>query len=131
EVVGDLDQHSGLLGGCALDLGQAPVLVGELAGASDTVDVDRDALNALRRGQRRRGFRCWVVAQPGGGQDRTSRGTDQQTRGEDETAVHATPPKSRTSWARRLAAISQYRSSSSMPMALRPRSFAARSVVPE
>src|SRR5690606_33714142 len=34
-----------------------------------------------------------------------------------------------TSWPMRLAAISQYRSSSSMPIALRPRSLAARSVV--
>lgn len=45
--------------------------------------------------------------------------------------VHATPPKSRTSWPIRLAAISQYLSDSSIPIALRPRSFAARNVVPE
>src|SRR3546814_15203529 len=36
-----------------------------------------------------------------------------------------------TSCARRRVAISQYRSSVSMPMALRPASFAARSVVPD
>ena len=37
---------------------------------------------------------------------------------------------SSTSWLSRLAAISQYFSSISMPMALRPKSLAARSVVP-
>src|SRR5690606_30685254 len=43
---------------------------------------------------------------------------------------HATPPRSRTPCASRCAAISQYRSSISMPMARSPNSFAATSVEP-
>src|SRR5690606_27459054 len=45
-------------------------------------------------------------------------------------AHHEASPKSRTPWARRFAAISQYASDISMPMALRPSALAANIVVP-
>src|SRR5690606_9505509 len=44
---------------------------------------------------------------------------------------HATSPNGSTRWASRFAAISQYRSSISMPMARRPSCFAATNVVPD
>src|SRR5665647_2389978 len=43
---------------------------------------------------------------------------------------HADTPKSRTPWERRRAAISQYRSSISTPIALRPSALAATRVLP-
>lgn len=45
--------------------------------------------------------------------------------------LHCASPKLNTSWLRRLAAISQYFSSRSIPMAVRPIAFAATRVVPE